>query len=80
MLDAVENTSALTSNLINDIIQQMDSTLTYGKSKIRWYTKEVNEAIFSQPYIKPKIIGSVFGRSSRTTLSKLWKNWLLQRF
>ena len=71
MLDAVENTSALTNNLINDIIQQMDSTLTYGKSKIRWYTKEVNEAIFSQPYIKPKIIGNVLGRSSRTTLSKL---------
>jgi len=70
MLDAVENTSALTNNLINDIIQQMDSTLTYGKSKIRWYTKEVNEAIFSQPYIKPKIIGNVLGRSSRTTLSK----------
>ena len=70
MLDAVENTSALTNNLINDIIQQMDSTLTYGKSKISWYTKEVNEVIFSQPYIKPKIIGNVLGRSSRTTLSK----------
>jgi Fic family protein len=71
MLDAVENTSALTNNLINDILEQMDSTLIYGKSKIRWYTKEVNEAIFSQPYIKPKIIGNVLGRSSRTTLSKL---------
>ncbi len=70
MLDAVENTSALTNNLINDIIQQMDSTFIYGKSKIRWYSKEVNEAIFSQPYIKPKIIGNVLGRSSRTTLSK----------
>ena len=74
MLDAVENTSALTNNLINDIIQQMDSNLTYGKSKIRWYTKEVNEAIFSQPYIKPKIIGNVLGRSSRTTLSKLMED------
>ncbi len=71
MLDAVENTSALTNNLINDILEQMDSTLKYGKSKIKWYTKEVNEAIFSQPYIKPKIIGHVLGRSSRTTLSKL---------
>lgn len=70
MLDAVENTSALTNNLINDILEQMDSTLKYGKSKIKWYTKEVNEAIFSQPYIKPKIIGHVLGRSSRTTLSK----------
>jgi hypothetical protein len=71
MLDAVESTSALTNNLINDILNQMDSTLNYGKLKIRWYTKEVNEAIFSQPYIKPKIIGNVLGRSSRTTLSKL---------
>jgi Fic family protein len=71
MLDAVENTSALTNNLINDILVQMDSTLTYGKSKIKWFTRDVNEVIFSQPYIKPKIIGTVLGRSSRTTLSKL---------
>jgi len=71
MLDAVESTSALTNNLINDILEQMDSTLIYGKSRIKWYTKEVNEAVFNQPYIKPKIIGKVLGRSSRTTLSKL---------
>jgi len=70
MLDAVENTSALTNNLINEIIEQMDSTLKYGKVKIKWYTKELNETIFSQPYIKPKIIGNVLGRTSRTTLSK----------
>ncbi|MEZ4996838.1 MAG: Fic/DOC family N-terminal domain-containing protein [Bacteroidales bacterium] len=70
MLDAVENASALTNNLINDILDQMDSTLKYGKSKIKWYTKEVNEAIFSQPYIKPKIIGKILGRTSRTTISK----------
>ena len=71
MLDAIEYTSALTNNLINDILDQMDSTQKYGKSKIKWYSKEVNEAIFSQPYIKPKIIGKVLGRSSRTTLTKL---------
>ncbi len=70
MLDAVEKTSSLTNKLINDILEQMDSTLNYGKSKIRWYTKEVNEAIFSQPYIKPTVIGRVLGRSSRTTISK----------
>jgi hypothetical protein len=29
----------------------------------------VNEAIFSQSYIKPKVIGHVLGRTSRTTLS-----------
>ncbi len=71
MLKAVENTSALTNNLINEIIDQMDSTLNYGKLKIRWYTKDENEAIFSQPYTKPKTIGKVLGRSSRTTLTKL---------
>ncbi|MEA1981145.1 MAG: Fic family protein, partial [candidate division Zixibacteria bacterium] len=32
--------------------------------------KEVNEAIFSQPYIKPKIIGDILGKTSRTTLTK----------
>lgn len=71
MLDAIESTSVLTNILIDDILDQMDSTLNYGKSKIKWYTKEVNEVIFSQPYIKPKIIGNVLGRSSRTTLAKL---------
>jgi Fic family protein len=71
MLDAVEYTSVLTSNLINDILEQMESTLNYGKSRMKWYSKEVNEAIFSQPYIKPRIIGSVLGKSSRTTLTKL---------
>ena len=31
----------------------------------------MNEAIFSQPYIKPKIIGKVLNTFSRTTLTKL---------
>jgi len=70
MLEAVENTSALTNNLVNDILEQMEISLAYGKSKIKWYTKEVNEVIFSQPYIKPKTIGQILGRSSRTTLTK----------
>jgi Fic family protein len=70
MLDAVENTSAITNNLINEILEQMDSTLSYGKSRIKWYSKEVNEVIFSQPYIKPKIIGKILNKSSRTTLTK----------
>jgi hypothetical protein len=70
MLDAVENTSALTNSIINDILEQMDLTLSYGKSKIKWYTKELNEVIFSQPYIKPKIIGKIMHKSSRTTLTK----------
>src|SRR4030042_3594794 len=70
MLDAIETTAGVTNNLIKDILDQIDSTLNHGKSKIRWYTKEVNEVIFSQPYIKPKIIGKVLGKSSRTTLTK----------
>ena len=61
MLDAVEKTSALTTSLINEILDQMESTLEYAKSKIKWYTKELNEAIFSQPYIKPSLIGEVIG-------------------
>ncbi len=70
MLEATEKTSVLTNNLINDILEQMESTLEYTKDKIKWYNKEVNEAIFSQPYIKPSVIGEVIGKSSRTTLTK----------
>lgn len=70
MLDAVEKTAELTNQLITSIIRQMEATLTHGKSNIRWYSKEVNEVIFSQPYIKPKLIGEVLGVTSRTTLTK----------
>jgi hypothetical protein len=34
---------------------------------------EVNEAILSQPYNKPKVIGKVLGKTSRTTQTKLMK-------
>ena len=50
-----------------------------GKSKIKWYNRDVNEVIFSQPYIKPKIIGTVLGRSSRITLSKLMEELVVAR-
>lgn len=70
MLEATEKTSILTNSLINGILEQMDSTLAYAKNKIKWYNKEVNEAIFSQPYIKPSVIGEIIGRTSRTTLTK----------
>jgi Fic family protein len=79
MLDAVENTSNLTTNLINEILAQMDSTLSYGKSKISWYTREVNEVLFSQPYIKPRAIGNVLGRTSRTTLTKYMEELVAAR-
>ncbi len=48
----------------------MEATLSYGKEKIKWYNKDVNEAIFSQPYIKAGLIGQVIGKSSRTTITK----------
>jgi Fic family protein len=70
MLEATEKTSILTNTKIDEILSQMESTLEYGKGKIKWYNKEVNEAIFSQPYIKPKLIGDILGKSSRTTLTK----------
>ena len=70
MLDAVEKTSDITNNLINEILLQMDATLDHGKSKMKWYNKEINEAIFSQPYIKPQIIGDILDKTSRTTLTK----------
>jgi Fic family protein len=70
LLTAVEQTSMLTSQLVGDILNQMELTLHYGKSKIKWYNKELNEAIFSQPYIKARTIGKILNKSSRTTMNK----------
>ncbi len=70
MLNAVEYTSNHTDMMVNEIIEQMEATLAYGKEKIKWYNKDINEAIFSQPYIKAGLIGQVIGKSSRTTITK----------
>ena len=70
MLNAVEYTSNHTNRMVNEIIEQMDATLAIGKEKIKWYNKDVNEAIFSQAYIKAGLIGQVIGKSSRTTITK----------
>jgi Fic family protein len=70
MLDAIENTSLLTNDLIDQIVNQMEATLTHGKKHIRWYNKDVNEVLFSQPYSRARTMGEVFKKSSRTTLSK----------
>jgi Fic family protein len=70
MLEATEKTSVFTNTRINEILLQMEATLEYGKTHIKWYNKEINEAIFSQPYIKPHTIGQLLGISSRTTLTK----------
>jgi len=69
MLEAVQHTSAISNRLIDEIISQMASTLKYGKENLKWYTKEVNETIFNQPYIKPAILGKALKRTSRTTLT-----------
>jgi Fic family protein len=69
MLEAVQNTAVITNGLIDEIISQMASTLEYAKASLKWYTKEVNEALFSQPYIKPVILGKLLNRTSRTTLT-----------
>jgi Fic family protein len=70
MLEAVEKTAQLTTQLINSILSQMEATLAHAKSQIKWYNKEVNELIFSQPYIKPRLIGDQLNITSRTTLTK----------
>lgn len=70
MLDAIEKTSINTRNKIGDIIDQMEETYTYAKSKISWYNRPLNEAIFSQPYIKAQTVGGVLDRTSRTTITK----------
>lgn len=70
MLDAVEKTSELTNRLICEIVDQMIATLKYGKEHIDWYGKEVNEALFSQPYSRIKTIGLSIGKTSRTTINR----------
>ena len=70
MLDAIEKTSEITNNLIHEIIDQMAATYAFGKASLNWYNKEVNELIFSQPYLKQKTLAGVLDKSSRTTLTK----------
>lgn len=70
MLDAIEVTATMSNELINEIVSQMKATLDRAKGQIKWYTKEVNEALFHQPYSRPKTIGDVVGKTSRTTLTK----------
>ena len=70
MLKAVEGTSQITNQKIDEILTQMDSTYKYANSKLKWYTMELNQALFSQPYIKQKLVGKITGAKSRTTLTK----------
>lgn len=70
MLKGVEQTSRYTNQLIDDIMSQMEATLLHGKRELKWYSKEINEALFNQPYIKMSVIGNITQKTSRTTLSK----------
>jgi len=70
MLDAVEETAIQTRNLITDINDQMNETYVYAQSKFKWYSKELNESIYSQPYIRAKTIGEILNKTSRTTITK----------
>ncbi|HEY8935771.1 MAG TPA: Fic family protein, partial [Cyclobacteriaceae bacterium] len=68
MLDAIEKTSILTNRIINEIVEQMEATLDHGRKHIKWYNKEINEALFSQPYSRTKIVSNLTGKKSRTTI------------
>ena len=70
MMEAVEQTSIYTNQMIDEIILQQASTLQFAKSKLKWYTSEFNDLLFSQPYFKQKKMGEVLGVTSRTTLAK----------
>lgn len=71
MMNAVEQTSRLTNSMIDQIIAQQQGTLEYAQDKrLKWYTKEFNEFLFSQPYIKPYKIGEILDVTSRTTITK----------
>jgi len=69
MMDAVENTSRQTNIVIDDIIEQMNATLEHARKELKWYGKELNEALFTQPYIKQNLVGELLGRTSRTTIT-----------
>ncbi len=70
MLTAVEVTAKQTNQTIDEILNQMEATHTFAKQKLKWYNLELNQLLFSQPYIKPKKVGDLLGVRSRTTLTK----------
>jgi len=73
MLTAVEQTAHQTNLIIDEILAQMEATYEFVKQKLKWYSLELNQALFSQPYIKQKLIGEITGTKSRTTLTKYMK-------
>ncbi|CAN5434338.1 Fic family protein [soil metagenome] len=70
ILNAVEETAQMTNQKIDEILAQMESTYKYAHAKLKWYSIELNQALFAQPYVKQKLIGEITGARSRTTLTK----------
>jgi Fic family protein len=70
MLNAVEGTAQITNQRIDEILGQMEATYNYVQPKLKWYSHKLNQALFSQPYIKQKLVGDITGARSRTTLTK----------
>lgn len=70
MMQAVEQTAKHSNHLIDAIISQMQATLEYGEKELKWYNRELNDAIFAQPYLKAKIIENIVQKTSRTTITK----------
>jgi len=52
---------------------QMDATYDFIKQKLKWYSFKLNQALFSQPYIKQKLVCEITRAKSRTTLTKYMK-------
>lgn len=73
MLEAVKQTASYTNRLIDEITSQKEATYNFASDKLKWYNMEINETLFSQPYIKPEIIGKILNRTSRTTLTHYMK-------
>jgi len=69
MLKAVETTARYTNEKIDEILSQMDATYIHVHKNLKWYSLELNQVLFSQPYIKQKLVGDITGAKSRTTLT-----------
>ncbi|MGL4598896.1 MAG: Fic family protein [Bacteroidia bacterium] len=70
MLNAVERTSKTTNQKIDEMLSQMQATHKHASTKLKWYSLELNQALFSQPYVRPQLVGKICHVSSRTTLTK----------
>jgi Fic family protein len=73
MLNAVEQTARQTNQMIDEIMAQMNATYQFVQPKLSWYSLELNQAVFAQPYIRQEIIGRITGVKSRTTLNSYMK-------